>query len=71
VPSPVFEFPLPCEMKKRRKGYLAMCPSPDVASRGPSKGKALESLGDAMRGVRADCLERKTPEEVLQQADFV
>ena len=71
APSPVFEFRLPYEMKKRRKWYLAVCPSLDVASQGPTKEKALENLRDAIRGFLADCFERGTLEEVLRQAGFV
>ncbi len=71
APSPVFEFRLPYEMKKRRKWYLAVCPSLDVASQGPTKEKALDNLRDAIRGFLADCFERGTLEEVLQQAGFV
>jgi predicted RNase H-like HicB family nuclease len=58
-------------MKKRQKWYLAVCPSLDVASQGPTKEKALDNLRDAIRGFLADCFERGTLEEVLQQAGFV
>jgi predicted RNase H-like HicB family nuclease len=58
-------------MKKRRKWYLAVCPSLDVASQGPTEEKALGNLRDAIRGFLADCFERGTLEEVLQQAGFV
>jgi predicted RNase H-like HicB family nuclease len=71
APSPVFEFRLPYEMKKRRKWYLAVCPSLDVASQGPTEERALDNLRDAIRGFLADCFERGTLEEVLQQAGFV
>jgi predicted RNase H-like HicB family nuclease len=70
-PSPIFEFHLPCRVKRRRKWYLAVCKSLDVASQGPSKGKALDNLRDAIRGFLADCFERGTLDEVLQQAGFV
>ena len=71
VTSPVFEFRLPYEMKRRRKWYLAVCPSLDVASQGPTKEKALDNLRDAIRGFLADCFERGRLEEVLQWAGFV
>ena len=71
APSPVFEFRLPYEVKKRRKWYLAVCPSLDVASQGPTREKALDNLRDAIRGFLVDCFERGTLEEVLQQAGFV
>jgi len=71
APTPVFEFRLPYEMKKRRKWYLAVCPPLDVASQGPTKEKALDNLRDAIRGFLADCFERGTLEEVLQRAGFV
>ena len=58
-------------MKKRRKWYLAVCPSLDVASQGPTEERALDNLRDAIRGFLADCFERGTLEEVLQQAGFV
>ena len=58
-------------MKKRRKWYLAVCQSLDVASQGPTKEKALDNLRDAIRGFLADCFERGTLDEVLQQAGFV
>jgi predicted RNase H-like HicB family nuclease len=67
----MFEFRLPYEMKKRRKWYLAVCRSLDVASQGPTKEKALDNLRDAIRGFLVDCFERGTLEEVLQQAGFV
>jgi len=67
----MFEFRLPYEMKRRRKWYLAVCPSLDVASQGPTKEKALDNLRDAIRGFLIDCFERGTLEEVLQQAGFV
>ncbi|MGD0326815.1 MAG: hypothetical protein ABSD45_24115 [Terriglobia bacterium] len=71
APSPIFEFRLPYRVKKRRKWYLAVCQSLDVASQGPSKEKALDNLRDAIRGFLADCFERGTLDEVLQQAGFV
>ena len=71
APSPFLEFRLPCEMKKRRKWYLAVCPSLDVASQGPSGEKALDNLRDAIPGFLADCFEHGRPEEVSQQAGFV
>ncbi len=58
-------------MKKRQKWYLAVCQPLDVASQGPTKEKALANLRDAIRGLLADCFERGTLDEVLQQAGFV
>lgn len=71
APSPVFEFRLPYSVKKRRKWYVAVCQSLDVASQGPTKEKALDNLRDAVRGFLSDCFERGTLEEVLQEAGFV
>jgi len=71
APSPIFEFRLPYSVKKRQKWYLAVCQSLDVASQGPTKEKALDNLRDAIRGFLADCFERGTLDEVLQQAGFV
>ena len=71
APSPVLEFRLPYSLKKRRKWYLAVCQSLDVASQGPTKKKALDNLRDAIRGFLADCFERGTLDEVLRQAGFV
>ncbi len=71
APIPVFEFRLPYIMKKRRKWYLAVCKSLDVASQGPTKEKASDNLRDAIRGMLADCFERGTLDEVLRQAGFV
>ena len=71
APLPVFEFRLPYRLKKRRKWYLAVCQSLDVASQGPTKEKASDNLRDAIRGFLADCFERGTLDEVLRQAGFV
>jgi predicted RNase H-like HicB family nuclease len=71
APSPIFEFRLPYKLKKRQKWYLAVCQSLDVAGQGPTKDKALENLREAIQGFLADCFERGTLDEVLQQAGFV
>ncbi len=71
APAPTFEFRLPYVLRKRQKWYLSVCPSLDIASQGPTKEKALENLRDAIRGFPADCFERGTLDEVLQQAGFV
>ena len=71
APVPTFEFHLPYVLKKRQKWYLSVCPSLDIASQGATKEKALENLRDAIRGFLADCFERGTLDEVLQQAGFV
>jgi predicted RNase H-like HicB family nuclease len=71
APSPIFEFRLPYRVKKRRKWFLAVCESLDVASQGPTREKALDNLRDAIRGFLADCFDRGTLDEVLQQAGFV
>jgi predicted RNase H-like HicB family nuclease len=66
-----FEFKLRAIVRKRRKWYLAICLPLDVASQGPTKEKALANLRDAVRGFLADCYERGTLENVLQEAGFV
>jgi predicted RNase H-like HicB family nuclease len=71
APSPIFEFRLPYKVKKRQKWYLAVCQSLAIASQGPTREKALDNLRDAIRGFLADCFERGTLDEVLQQAGFV
>jgi predicted RNase H-like HicB family nuclease len=58
-------------VKKRRKWFLAVCQSLDIASQGPTREEALGNLRDAIRGFLADCFERGTLDEVLRQAGFV
>lgn len=69
--APQFDFRLPAIVKKRRTWYLAICPPLDIASQGPTKGKALANLKDAIQGFLADCYERGTFGEVLRSAGFV
>lgn len=65
-----FEFRMRATVRKRRKWYLAVCPPLDLATQGPTKGKALANLRDAIRGFLVDCYERGTLDEVLKQAGF-
>lgn len=69
--APQFDFKLPAIVRKRRNWYLAICPPLDLASQGPTEGKALANLKDAIRGFLADCFERGTITEVLKNAGFV
>ena len=66
----MFNVQLPYAVKRNGVAHVAWCPALDVYSQGPSRKKAVENLGDALRLFLMSCYERGTLDQVLRDSGF-
>ncbi len=62
--------PCPVKLKKEGKVWIASCPSLDIHSRGATKNKARENLGEAIRLFIKTCSSRGTQENDQKRKDI-
>jgi len=66
----IVQIALPITVIKKRKWYVACCPTLDVHAQGDDKEKAIESLKETLELFLASCYERGVLDEVLKESGF-